>query len=322
MTTMAECDRAFLRLPEGLLHYRHAGWRQPAGTAAAGVTVAGGAAGAGAARGAGAGAGTGAGAHANALPPVWMMHASPASSRSTEPLALALAMRHGRAVVAPDTPGNGDSAPLAVPQPEVADYADAFVRALDALGIAQADLYGYHTGAHVAIEMALAHPSRVRRLVLDGLLWLEDEAERAEYLAQYAPPLRPDANGTQVFTALQFIRDMAWFFPHFRRDPAHNLRGGAMPPELLHTLTVDLLKAATTYHLAYRAVFRHRLEARLPQLASHPVLLMADAGDPTRPGVARAAALVPGARQVVIEDGWSPEGLAAKAHTIADFLAG
>ena len=282
----ADCDRSFVRLREGLLHFRHAGWPQPA----------------------------------SPLPPVWMMHASPASSRSTEPLALALATRHGRAVLAPDTPGNGDSAPLAVPQPEVGDYAEAFVRALDALGIAQADLYGYHTGAHVAIEMAIAHPSRVRRLVLDGLLWLEDEAERADYLAHYAPPLVPDANGTQVFTALQFIRDMAWFFPHFRRDAAHNLRGGAMPPELLHTLTVDLLKAATTYHLAYRAVFRHRLEERLPRLASHRVLLMADATDPTRPGVERAAALVPGARQEVIADGWSPEGLAGKARIIAGFL--
>jgi pimeloyl-ACP methyl ester carboxylesterase len=291
-----DCERAFVRLREGLLHYRHAG---PGATQD------------------GARAAAGAGRRAR---PIWMMHASPASSRSLEPLALELANRHGRRVFAPDTPGNGDSAPLAMAEPELGDYADAFVRALDALRIERADLYGFHTGAHVAIEMALAHPDRVGRLVLDGLLWLED-AERDAFLAEYAPPLRPDASGTQVFTALQFIRDQAWFFPHFRRDPAHNLGGGAMPPALLHALTVDLLKAAETYHLAYRAVFRHRLEDRLPRLGAQPVLLMADASDPTRHAVARAAAIVPGARSTVLADSWSAAGLAAKAAVLAEFLA-
>ncbi len=284
-----DCERAFVRLPDGLLHYRHAG--EPGA------------------------------AHGDS--PIWMMHASPASSRSLEPLALQLAHRHGRRVLAPDTPGNGDSAPLATAAvaPELVDYADAFVRALDALRIERVDLYGFHTGAHIAIEMALAHPDRVGRMVLDGLLWLDD-AQREEYLAQYAPPLRLDANGTQVFTALQFIRDQAWFFPHFRRESAHNLGGGAMPPALLHALTVDLLKAAESYHLAYRAVFRHRLEDRLPLLGAHSVLLMADASDPTRHAVARAAVIVPGARSAVPGDSWSPAGLIAKAKAIAEFLDG
>jgi hypothetical protein len=51
------------------------------------------------------------------------------------------------------------------------------------------------------------------------------------------------------------------------------------------------------------------------------VLLMADAADPTRPAVERAATLVPGSQRAVIEDGWSPSGLAAKADRIAAFLA-
>ncbi len=296
-----DCERAFVRLREGLLHYRHVGDQAEAGSAGA----------------------------AHGRRPIWMMHASPASSRSLEPLVLELANRHGRRVFAPDTPGNGDSAALSPPpalaggsaEPELGDYADAFVRAMDALRIEQVDLYGFHTGAHIAIEMALAFPDRVGRLVLDGLLWLE-EGERAEFLAHYAPPLRPDANGTQVFTALQFIRDQAWFFPHFRRDSAHNLGGGAMPPELLHALTVDLLKAAETYHFAYRAVFRHRLEERLPRLGAQPAMLMADASDPTRGAVARAAAIVPGARSTVLAESWSPEGVARKAATIVEFLDG
>ena len=283
MTTV-DCDRAFVRLREGLLHYRHAGSAVLA-----------------------------------AALPLWIMHASPASSRSREPLALELANHHGLRAVAPDTPGNGDSAPLLHARPGLADYADTLLRAMDALQIERVDLYGFHTGAHLAIEMALARPDRVGHLILDGLLWLED-AERADYLEHYAPPLRPDANGTQVFTALQFIRDQAWFFPHFRRDQAHNLGGGAMPPRLLHALTVELLKAADTYHLAYRAVFAHRLEERLPLLGAAPVLLMSDVSDPTRPAVERAAARIAGARKLVLEDTWSSAGLAAKAASIAAFL--
>ena len=282
MTAHADCNRAFVRIAEGSMHYRHAG------DATTGHR------------------------------PVWMMHASPASSRSVEPLALAVAALGGRRVLAPDTPGNGDSAPLRLADPELGDYADAFLRMLDALQIDRIDLYGFHTGAHIGIEMALRHPDRIGRLALDGLLWLEAK-EREDYLAHYAPPLELDHAGTQVFRALQFIRDQAWFFPHFKRDPQHNLGGGAMPPELLHTLTVDLLKAASTYHLAYRAVFRHQLAERLPKLRQ-PTLLMADGGDPTRESVRRAAALVPDAATAIGGEGWSPDGLAMKAKRIVEFL--
>jgi hypothetical protein len=68
-------------------------------------------------------------------------------------------------------------------------------------------------------------------------------------------------------------------------------------------------------------VFRHQLEERLPLLAGRAVLLMADAADPTRESVARAAALLPRASSAIGGEGWSPGGLARKAATIADFLA-
>lgn len=281
-----ECDRAFVRIAEGLIHYRHA----DGGTAPAPAKIL----------------------------PTLMMHASPASSRSVEPLALAVARLGGGRVIAPDTPGNGDSVPLRITEPQLGDYADAIVRMLDALHVERVNIYGFHTGAHIAIELAIARPDRVKHLALDGLLWLED-AEREEFLTHYAPPLVADAWGTQVFQALQFIRDQSWFFPHFKRDPAHNLGGGAMPPELLHALTVELLKAAPSYHLAYRAVFRHRLDERLPKLEA-PALLMADEGDPTRESVRRAATYVRGARTSIGGEGWSPEGVRLKASRLLDFF--
>lgn len=275
---MTIIDRGFVRIAEGLVHYRSAG-------AAAGV-------------------------------PLVMLHASPASSVLLEPLMEALA--GPRRVIAPDTLGNGDSVPMQCEQPELVDYADASVRVMDALGLETVDIYGSHTGAHIAIEMAIARPDRVRSVVLDGVgMWAG--AERQELLEQYAPAVKPDAYGSQMFWATQFVRDQAWFFPHFRKDRLHNRGVGAMPAETLHIMTVEVLKALTTYHLAYRAVFRNPPHTRLP-LVTAPTLVMADRDDPLAPGCAEAAALLRDGRAKIV-DGASPaEVLQAKAEVIRQFL--
>jgi pimeloyl-ACP methyl ester carboxylesterase len=272
-------DRSFVRIADGLMHLRHAG-------------------------------------QSSAEPPLWMMHAAPASSRSLEPLLASLAGR--RRVHAPDTPGYGDSAALAVADPELTDYAAAMLRMLDALEIDTVDLYGFHTGAHIAVEMALAAPQRVRRVVLDGLLVLDD-AERAEFLAHYAPPVQPDAAGLQFAWAVNYIRDQAWFFPHFRRDAAHNLGQGAMSAEVLHYLVTELLKAVGTYHLGYRAVFRHRVIERVAAL-SQPTLLTADASDPTRAGLRALAAACPRLHCDLLDASADPARTPGKAQRIDAFL--
>jgi pimeloyl-ACP methyl ester carboxylesterase len=286
-TTLApQIDRAFVRIADGLIHYRHGGHAGHAG-------------------------------RDSPQPPLWMMHAAPASSRSLEPLIGALAAR--RRVYAPDTPGYGDSVPLAAAAPEITDYADAMLRSLDALGLEVVDLYGFHTGAHIAIEMALAAPQRVRRVVLDGLLVLDDAA-REEFLAHYAPEVRPDAAGLQFTWAVNYIRDQAWFFPHFRRDAAHNLARGAMSAEVLHYLATELVKAIGTYHLGYRAVFRHRVVERLRDLRQ-PTLLTADASDPTRAGLATIAAHCPQLHCELLEPSEDPALTPDKAGRIDAFLS-
>jgi pimeloyl-ACP methyl ester carboxylesterase len=274
-----DIDRGFARIAEGLMHFRHAGEN-------------------------------------TGEPPLWMMHAAPASSRSLEPLLASLA--DGRRVYAPDTPGYGDSAPLLATEPQISDYADAMLRTLDALGLDVVDLYGFHTGAHIAIEMALAAPQRIRRVVLDGLLVLDD-AERVEFLAHYAPAMQPDAAGLQFTWAVNYIRDQAWFFPHFRRDAAHNLGHGAMSAEVLHYLATELLKALGTYHLGYRAVFRHPVVERV-QALRQPTLLTADASDPTSPGLRAIAKACPQLRCDLLDPSDDPARTPGKAQRIAAFL--
>lgn len=280
---MIPMERAFVRIAEGQVHYRHAG---PPADAAAGRN------------------------------PLWMMHPSPASSASMAALGGLLA--GGRRVIAPDTLGNGDSAPPAHPSPDIDYFADAFLRTLDALGLERVDLYGNHTGAYIAVEMALARPDRVGRIVLDGI-GVFTPTERDEYLEHYAPAKQPDAIGSQLWWALHFVRDQAWFFPWFRRDAAHNMGFAAFPPDVLHSIVLDVLKGLTTYHLPYRAAFRHPTRERLP-LVRVPALVMADSNDPMKAGIDLAAELIPGAEKVIQDADWSLEGLGRKADRIARFL--
>jgi len=221
--------------------------------------------------------------------PLVALHASPASSKSLLPLLEA--MQPTRRIIAPDTMGNGQSDPHPSAAPEMADYASAMADMADSLELDQIDLYGSHTGAHIAIEWAIAQPRRVRSLILDGIAYLPGEL-RAEFLTNYAPPMAPDAIGSQFNQAWHFMRDQMFFFPHYKKDADHLRVGGAFDAETLHTLTMDVLGSLTTYHLAYEAVFRHDLAARMP-LVTQKTLLIVPEDDYLAEGTAFALANLP-----------------------------
>ena len=73
-----------------------------------------------------------------------------------------------RSVYAPDLPGSGESDAPESP-PVVADHAAAFVDLIDSLRLKQVDVIGYQAGSLAAIELALARPEQVRRLILIGV---------------------------------------------------------------------------------------------------------------------------------------------------------
>lgn len=279
MRPATQVDRAFVRLREGLVHYRHC---RPASAAP----------------------------HL----PLYLHHANPGSSQGLEGLMTELAAR-GHRTIAPDTLGYGDSCAPDLAQPEIADFADSVIRTLDALKIEKVDYYGAHTGAHVGTELALRHPDRVRRLVFDGVTVRTPEV-RAWLLAHYAPPQRPDDQGGQIAWAFQFVRDMSLFFPHFARDREHATRNGVPSAERLHASTVDVLKALTTYHLVYEAVYRHDIGARLP-LLTHPVMCIAKESDPNIVELDNAASRIPGVKKARIR---REEGASRTAELLAEFL--
>ena len=164
--------------------------------------------------------------------PLFLLHASPASSRFMTGLMTALADGN-RTVIAPDTLGNGDSPAPAPAEPDIAYFADSVLRLADAMGIETFDVYGTHTGARIACELAAIAPGRVRGAILDGIREYDDQT-RETVLANYAPTHKPDEHGTHMVWAFHFVRDQSLYFPHFQRDPAHRLPGFMPDPRILH----------------------------------------------------------------------------------------
>lgn len=272
-----DIDRAFVRLDEGLVHYRFAG--KPS----------------------------------DALP-IYVAHAGPGSSAGYAPLIGALAEQ--RYVLAPDTLGNGDSAAPAPKEPDIEYYAASVCRTLDALKIDQVDFFGSHTGAHIGVELAIHHPDRVRKIIFDGL-GVFDDAFSKTLLENYAPEMKPDDYGTQFTWAWHFLRDQMLHFPYFMRDPEHRMQNDMPPADVLNGHVIDVLKALTTYHLGYHAVFRHPVGDRLP-LVKTPTLFMASEADPLHLYLDDAAAHIPGSEKKVVS---KAEGLAGMRDTILSFFA-
>lgn len=250
--------------------------------------------------------------------PIVLLHASPGSSRQLVGLIEDLA---GEArVFAPDTPGNGDSVALPAEDLEIVDLAQATLAFLDAAGLDHVRVYGSHTGAAIAAELAILAPERIERVVLDGISLMEG-AELEEVLATYAYPFVPDLDGAYLMRLFQFVRDQYLFFPWYRRTREGRRDSGLGSAEDMHAWVVEVMKAATTYHRNYRAAFRWPADQRL-SLVSCPVLVTAAANDPLRDSSARLAPLPADSRFIEMPRFDAPDFRSRRHDVIATFLAG
>lgn len=251
------------------------------------------------------------------VPAVLLLHPSPASSWFMQGLMLELRKAGCKAaLIAPDTLGNGDSAPPGIDRPDIAYFADSMRRMMDELALHRVDMYGSHTGARIACEFAAAYPDRVRRVVLDGIIEYEDDMRNA-ILENYAPRVEPDEFGRHFVWAFNFVRDQALHFPWFMRDPEHRLSGPVPPATVLHRAALDVLKALDTYADPYIAAFQYRAYERMPSLEAPVLLLKPETELPVlQAAVAKAASLLPDGRIATVTG-----GDAAKAEAIVGFLA-
>ena len=159
--------------------------------------------------------------------PLLVFQSAPGSSAPLSGLIEGLAT--DREVIAPDYLGNGDSAKPRR-KVDIALLARDAHQVADRLGLEQFDLWGTHTGALVALELALSAPDRVGRLVLEAPPLLPADFSQ-DILANYLPALVPDKWGLHVQQAWNMRRDMFLFWPWYRQQetPCGRLAYRTMP---------------------------------------------------------------------------------------------
>jgi pimeloyl-ACP methyl ester carboxylesterase len=206
----------------------------------------------------------------------------------------ALAARGYRAI-AFDTPGFGESAPVAG-EPSIEAWAEVIRRALDGLGVERFALVGHHTGGVIAVELAARRPERVLALVLSSTP-LTDAAYHASAVDESSVDVGDDAETLRA--------SRAGFYPADR-------------PDLLDRYVADALRAGPLARMGHHVVASYQMDVSRLKM---PVLLIGADADPYAfPQLERMAAALPHASTVVIEggmvplpDGWPAEFAAAAA---------
>ncbi len=244
-------------------------------------------------------------------PPVLLLHQTPQSSQTLEPLMRLLAP-HATAL-AVDTPGFGLSDPLPGDDWSMAELADTMAGFLDALGIDQAAVCGQHTGASIGAELALRHPGRVSALALDGLPLFTPE-EAASILPHQLYRFQPQPEGTHLMWAWSRFRDGWLFFPWSQRDRAHRRALDLPGPALIHRMQVmELLRSRESHLRVYPGVFAWpgaQVLAALPL----PLWTGTTADDQLFPHLQRLPALPAGSRVEPLPLGARAQVLQAQAR--------
>ena len=224
--------------------------------------------------------------------PLVCLHATAYSSRTFEALLEALdGKRHAIAI---DTPGYGESDEIPG-DPTIGDYAARIAEALPE----RFDLFGYHTGVAIAVEIALRCPDRVGTLTLMGVPHfraLDFAAWRSKLARRHA--LGPDLEQFQE----------RWQFLVTHRPAGLSLVRGFQN-------FVDELKAWPDGWRSHAALFDWNLEVRLARL-DRPVTILNPPGHLAEPS-RQAAALID---QVVLME--LPEATGAVLDAHAERLAG
>jgi pimeloyl-ACP methyl ester carboxylesterase len=193
-------------------------------------------------------------------PALLLLHQTPRSWDEFRELLPLLATDHR--VIAMDMVGFGASATLPAPQ-TIEAFAAAARALLDALEIPVAAVLGHHTGAAVALEMAVAYRERVTALILSSCPWAD-----ADYRAAHADgPAVDRAERTPDGGHLHSLWE--------QRRPYYPQPGTDLLDRFLH----DALAFGVDPAEGHRACARYRMEDRIAAVRA-PVLLLGAGADP------------------------------------------
>lgn len=179
--------------------------------------------------------------------PVVCLHPTPYSGLFYKTIAPYLAA--GRGVIAPDYPGYGGS-DAGSELPSITEFAEAIC---DALRVIDADLdingpfnlFGFHTGCLVAVEMSLLEPDLVDKLVLVDVPYFQPDKRKELYAMTTVPP---------VFSA-----DVACLEKSWERNVG--ARWDTQPLTRLLEIFTEELRAGEGVNRGFHAAFTYECEA-------------------------------------------------------------
>lgn len=207
-------------------------------------------------------------------------------------------------IYALDTPGFGGSYDPQG-QPTIADYSDRLVDAMRALGIDRAHLFGHHTGASIAVEIAARLPELAASLAMIGPVTITAE-EAAMFKEVYPKDFQIQPDGSHLQKMWDYVAEI----------------GGGASVELHHREFVDTARAWQGHIKVYSAIWDQDF-TELYQKADCPILIMCSPDDVLWSIFERAQALRPDAK--VVELGgtnFQPDEVPGDvAQALADFVA-
>ncbi len=209
-------------------------------------------------------------------PTLLMLHASLNTSATFVPLMGPLANEF--TVIAMDTPGYGLSDILSPEEPEIEDYADGVIAFLDALGLNRVALYGMLTGTMIGVDLASRYPERFSAVILNTML-VHTDAELAEFVERFTPPMPLRADGLHIVQAWDLMRRNAIAYPWFKPGPGTRFNLPLPSPEELHLRLMNCLSAGTQYGWGAKAAFRYLRRASIAGIRA-PTVFLSDRSPP------------------------------------------
>ena len=234
-------------------------------------------------------------------PALLLLHQSPSSSAMYEPLMALLQDRFF--LLAPDTPGFGNSDPLpGGVDISVGSYASYIKRFLQAIDIDRCQLFGHHTGAAIAVQLEHDFPGTVSAMALSGPTLLNEEQKLK--LPLMAAPFPLVESGAHLISMWERMR---------AKDPS-------VPLAISQRELMSAFGAGDAYQASYTAVVAQDFASQLPSLAC-PVLVYAGDNDPLYQAVAPTLALLHNGSSHILPGGERTYICERQAELVADILA-
>lgn len=211
--------------------------------------------------------------------PLVLLHQGPRSSRMYVNLIPLLSKDYS--VIAIDMIGYGGSDRLPPEGADVTYVSQNVVHVFDAFGLERTHLFGLHTGAAMAAEVAARAPTMVATLCLFGFPYMISEEERTSHLAKRSSggslfgSLSTSHDGTHLGRIwMRAYSEIGRMWLHTANAPSEKLYPN--PGESVHTFmtpadlefmeswVLDWLQISKNLSTVYKSIFTHDFTSRLP----------------------------------------------------------